>query len=483
MRILKQFSRAVCAVVALTNVVNAGEKEDALIGKVVAAYGGKNLTSAKALTFNDQYKNFRVGQGYSAGEVDVELENTSLTIDFENKRKNLVTWRKISRGNFLSEYIHDGEAGHFLDHSTKTHSVNPNRDYNTVGGRIMRRIDTALVHLLSDATAETKYLGESIYRGKAHEKLSFKMAGGPELTLAFDKETGLLSRATQQSRHLGELTYVYSEHRKQDGITYASDTNLLVEGRPNVITRSRTIEVNSDLSHTFDLPSDYAAPGAWIDTSKMTVKKLADDVYFAGLNGAYSVFVDAGDHYVGVGGYAGLSGRLKTVQELAGNEKPLRDQILTHHHSDHLGGVNEVAELGANFVTVDANVEIIRDLLTSDVDDRRFIRVNNKQTFGNGKVEVYDITTAHAEHYLLYYVPSAKLVFSADHFFTDQETALPSAHNNMVTFRQAIEDLGIDVERFASAHAVRTLTIEELHAATDGYTEDACPEGLSVCNN
>lgn len=472
-----------CAFVTLESVAVSGEKEDALIGKVVAAYGGEKLTSATALTINDRYKVFRHGQGYKAGEVDIEINNVSLTIDFENRRKSIIDWRKISRGAFLSGYIHDGKAGHALNHSLKTHRINANANYDAVGNRVILKTDTALVRLLSDAKTEAKYGGIEMYRGIAHEKLIYKMDGGPDLTIYVNKETGLLSQMTQQSPQRGELTYAYSGHRTQDGITYASDTRFLVAGQPSIVTASRTIEINPNLDSKFDLPSNYTEPGAVIDTSEMLVKKLANGVYYVGKNFGYSVFVDAGDHFIGTGGYKGLTDRLKAVQALAGNKKPLRDHIITHHHEDHLGAVNEIAELGANFVTVDSNVKIIKDLLTHEMPDSRFVKVNDKQTFGKGKVEVFDINTAHAEQNLLYYIPSAKLVFSADHFFTDLETGLPAAHNNMVTFRNAIEALGIDVERFVSAHGVRTLTMADLREATEGYVEATCPTGVSICTN
>ncbi len=481
MKFSKPLSGLMCALATLANVAVAGEKEDVLISKVIAAYGGDKLISAKALTINDRYKVFRHGQGYKAGEVDIEINNVSLTIDFENKRKSIVDWRKISRGAFLSQYIHDGKAGHALNHSLKTHRVNANANYNAVGNRVILKTDTALVRLLSDAKTETKYGGIEMYRGIAHEKLTYKLNGGQDLTIYINKETGLLSQMIQQSPQRGELRYAYSEHRKQGGITYASDTRFLVAGQPSIITASRSIELNPNLDNKFDLPNDYAEPGAVIDTSEMLVKKLADDVYYVGKDFGYSVFVDAGDHFVGTGGYKGLTDRLKAAQALAGNEKPLRDHIITHHHEDHLGAGNEIAELGANFVTVDSNIKIIKDLLTHEVPDSRFVKVNGKQTFGNGKVEVFDISTAHADHYLLYYVPSAKLVFSADHFFTDQETGLPPAHNNMVTFRHAIEALGIDVEKFVSAHGVRTLTMADLRKATEGYVEATCLAGISIC--
>jgi metal-dependent hydrolase (beta-lactamase superfamily II) len=44
------------------------------------------------------------------------------------------------------------------------------------------------------------------------------------------------------------------------------------------------------------------------------------------------------------------------------NHKQLRYQVVTHHHQDHLGGLNEAIDLGATLVTVEDNVNAITDL-------------------------------------------------------------------------------------------------------------------------
>ena len=145
--------------------------------------------------------------------------------------------------------------------------------------------------------------------------------------------------------------------------------------------------------------------------------------------------------------------------------------------------MNEVVELGAKFVTVKSNMQTIKEALSAEIDDTQFITVDGKRSFADGKVEVFDISTAHAEHYLLYYVPEAKLVFSADHFGTNLEEGLPVAGLNMVTFRAAVEALNLGDVRFVSAHGVRQLSMNDLRTATDAYSPGVCPTGFDICSN
>ena len=53
-------------------------------------------------------------------------------------------------------------------------------------------------------------------------------------------------------------------------------------------------------------------------------------------------------------------------------DRPLRYQVVTHHHSDHLGGIGEALDLGATLVTVAGNVEPITE---ADVRGGRVVRV------------------------------------------------------------------------------------------------------------
>lgn len=482
MRFAKHTLMVACSALALAAAVQAGDKEDQLIDKVVSAYGGDALTGLDRLRINDYYKILSVGQSANAEVMDIGINNVSLTIDFENKRKSITNWNKNRGGGFLNQTIFDGEHGHAINHITKTVSENGNLNYATVGGGIMRTNDVTLARLLSEARDNAQHGGETTYRGRPHEKITFKMEGSPDLTLFVDQGSHMISKMTRQNPQLGELSYIFSDYRTENGVSYAADSNFLIAGQPNIVTTSRTIDVNPEVAKDFALPSGYTDQGGNLDTSEMSVRELADGVYYAGQGNGFSIFVDAGDHFVASGGYPALPARFEAVKAFAKVDKPLKQQIVTHHHSDHLGGMNEAAELGADFVTVAGHVGPVRGQVQGEVGDDRFVLVDGKASLAGGKVQVFDIATAHSDQYLLVYVPSAKLVFSADHFSTALEEGLPSANNNMVTFRQAVEKLDLDIDGFLGAHGPRMLTMADLRSATDGYQEASCPAGASVCS-
>lgn len=464
-----------------TTTAMAGVAEDRLIEKVVQAYGGDILTSARSLKVVNKNKNLAIGQSASADIMNISSNNASLVIDFENQRKSFTNWNKNRAGTFYNQTIVDGDIKANFDHLRKTRTDNANLQYATLGGGTMRTIDTTLVYVMLEGR-ENAAIGEDVFiGGKRHETLTFPMQGSPDLTIYVDAVTGLISRMTRNNPAVGVLSYNFSDHTRAGGTIYAASANFQIAGQPNIFNVSRELELNVDVSADFEVPSNYRSAGATLDTSEMQVRELGEGIYYAGLNGGFSIFVDAGDHFVAAGGYAGLPARFDAVKAAAGVDKPLGYQIVTHHHSDHIGGMAEAAALNANLVTVQSHVAPLQAVQTSPLPEDRFTLVDGKMTLADGKVEIYDISTAHSDHYLLVYVPGINLVFSADHFSTNLENGLPPANNNMVTFRTAVEALDLDIDGFIGAHGTRVLTMADLRAATDGYRELTCPVGATLC--
>ena len=467
----------------MTPAALAGDAEDVLIGKIVTAYGGDALTAAKSLTIENQNRNVNVGQSADPAATSVGINKARLVIDFENQRKSFENWTKNRGGIFLNQAIFDGETGYAINHGARTSNVNANLTFGAIGGGTMRTLDTTLVTVLLENRDSAVIGDEVIYRSRPHATLIFPMAGSPDLTIFVDSDSGLISKMTRENPAVGTLQYVFNNHKTSDGVTYAGQSTFLVAGQPNTLTVERSVSVNADVSADFALPSGYREQGGNIDTSEMMVRELGDGIYYAGQNGGFSIFVDAGDHFVAAGGYAALPARFDAVKEAAGVDKPLKQQIVTHHHSDHIGGMGEAATLGANFVTVAEHVAPIQAVLPTPLADDRFELVDGTASLAGGKIQVFDISTAHSEQYLLVYVPSLGLVFSADHFSTNLEAGLPTPNNNMATFRTAVEALDLNIKGFIGAHGTRQLTMDDLRAATDGYREVACPGGRAICTN
>jgi glyoxylase-like metal-dependent hydrolase (beta-lactamase superfamily II) len=470
-----------CSTAALTAASSAGDKEDMIIDKVVAAYGGEALTGMESIRIDTRSKILTVGQSATPEMIGVARGGTRLTVDYENNRKAVKNWNKGRGGFGYTHTIHDGEKATAYNHITKSVTENPNANIAAFGGGTMRVTDTTLAKMLSEARADAVAGDDAMYRGKAHSTVTFKMEASPDLTVFVDKDTGLISKMTRENPQLGTLSYIFSEYKRDGMVSYASNVDFYIAGQPNIISTAKTVEVNPSIDGDFEGTSGYVNGGSQTDTSEMLVRKIADGVYYAGQNGGFSIFVDAGDHYVASGGYPQLPARLEAVQKEAGNEKPLKQIVVTHHHSDHLGGMDEAAKLGAEFVTVASHVAPVRATIEGDVADDRFRLVDGRTELAGGKMQVIDIATAHSAQYLLVYIPSAKLVFSADHFSTNLESGLPAANNNMATFRTAVEALNLDIDGFLGAHGQRQLTMDDLRTATNGYMEGKCPAGDSFC--
>ncbi len=461
----------------------AGPAEDALIDKVVQAYGGEAVSSARSLIIRNHNKIIPFGQSAGPDVLDISDGRTELVIDLENRRKSFSSWNKNRAGTFLTQTVFADDAAYTLDHVNKTRAANQNAVFDAIGGGTVRSVDLTLVYVLLDNRDQAQAAGSSVIKGTPHSALTFPMEGSPDLTIHINDQTGLITRMTRENAQFGTLSYNFSDHVSDGGVMYATQANFQIAGQANTLSVFREIAVNTATDAMFPDGDGYREAGAQIDRSEMTVRDLGQGIFYVGQNIGFSIFVDAGDHYVASGGYAALTQRFEALQEHTGTEKPLRYQIVTHHHSDHVGGMGEAVALNASLITVAEHVAPIQASLESPLADDRFMLVDGRATLAGGKIEVFDIGTAHSNHYLLVYLPELNLVFSADHFSTALEEGLPPANKNMTTFRTAVEALNLDIDGFLGAHGPRMLTMSDLRRATDGYREVVCPNNAAICSN
>ncbi len=483
MKIKGKFLAVVCCLALLAPAGLAGDAEDALIDKIVAAYGGDALLEVKTLRINDRSKGFRYGQSFSPNEIDLAHYNALVTVDFENRRKAL-QWVRGSQPNIsLQHQIFDGTQGYSIDHTARTLTENSGITYSSADRRVSWLLDTVLARMIADERADAVYQGEENYDGAAHRKISFQADGFPRMTLYIESESGRISKMQRSHWVEGQyFNYQFSGYKRQDGITYAASTYVTRGGQPFEVVTARAVKFNPEVTAVFDLPVGYGEEKPTIDFSKMTVNKLADGVYLAGQNWGFSIFVDAGDYFIASGGYRGLKDRLEAVNAFAGVDKRLKFQVVSHHHNDHLGGMKEAAELGAVFVTVKEHVNAIRESAGVTLADDKFVIVDGSGSVAGGKLMVVDFPTGHTSHLLVSYIPSAKIAFTADTFFSRQEAGVPSGSERLSAFKKMFADHKLDVDYFAAAHSGRVLTPAELDAAINNIPEDeVCPADWKFC--
>jgi len=456
----------------------AGEKEDALIAKIVDAYGGGRLTDARSLRFQEEYKNAFPGQGYTSGYVEFTPLRQDAQFDFANERASIEGWSANWNFSFNTRTVSIGDDIVAINYRTNTYQPAASPDYYTAFGPMIRSTDTLLAYELAKHTDSAEHQGKEMYIGKPHEILTFEIPNSPPLTLHVDAETGWISKMTRETG-FGALTYQFRDHTTVNGVGYGQSFEFFVGDTVNLVTVRRDLSVNTVRPSTFRIDRGVEEEGERVDTSEMTVDEIAGGVHLAGTGNAYTMFVDAGDHIIGVGGYAGLADRFTAYKEAAGHDKPLRYQIATHHHTDHLGGMGDAFTLGAIFVTPENAVANISTAVGETVPEDRLQIIDGHMSLG--PVEIHDIATSHAESYALAYLPSINTAFQADHYNGNYVDGPSGAGIGTLTLARAIGELGLDVDILLSAHGRKANPWAEVEAAIAAYDPTPCIGDRAIC--
>ncbi len=485
---LTQITAAVfCTLLASSVSAQEAAKVDvnALIDAVAEAYGGSALMGIENYRITEHYISPAFGQSWAPDMTNIGYTNQEFVHEISSGKVYFESWFGGRSGVFPTLTISDGEKAHAVNLQTNTYGDAASADPYVIAGGTMRTTDTLLALELIKAKDKAQHAGTTVYLNRTHELVKMPFPQSPELTLYIDSETHLINRMTRENPQLGLLDYAFAEHEKKNGIVRATNVNFLLGDQPNLIGAARKIEFNTSLAaDQFTMPSGLEQEGVRINGAEMVVNRLAKNVYHIGQNGAYSIFVDTGREIVGCGGYAGLRQRLARFREETGSHLPLGYQVVSHHHVDHLGGMPEALDLGATLVTVSANIDPITEAAKREVESGRFLTVNERMTLGegNGRVEIYNVSTLHSVSNLLVYVPSARTVFMADHFNSPYEKGVPVANANTMSMNAALEDVDIGYKKIVTAHGARVFSAGDFSASVKAYRDYDCPDDRPLCS-
>jgi glyoxylase-like metal-dependent hydrolase (beta-lactamase superfamily II) len=416
----------------------------------------------------------------NVGYINQEFvhDMTAGNVYFEN-------WFGGRGGRFPTLVIVNGEEAHSVNLQTNKVGDAASADPYVIAGGTMRTTDTLLVLELIKQRNKAEYVGSVSFMNRPHEMVKIPFPQSPDLTLYIDNETHMVNRMTRENPQLGLLDYVFEDHESRNGISRATSTSFFVAGEPNLIGAERNIRFNTTIAaDQFEMPGGLEQEGARIDATEMVVNRLSKDVYHIGQNAGFSIFVDTPEGVVGCGGYAGLTQRFERFQKESGSHRPLRYQVVSHHHTDHLGGMGEALDLGATLVTVPQNIEPIKQASGRDPESGRFLTMGQRMTLGSGdqRVELYNVSTIHANSYLLVSVPATRTLFIADHFNTPYEKGAPVANLSTVSLNEAMGPLDINYKKIVTAHGARVYSASDFSASVKAYRDFDCPQDRPLCS-
>jgi glyoxylase-like metal-dependent hydrolase (beta-lactamase superfamily II) len=409
-----------------------------------------------------------------------------LTIDLLDKKKvfKKVTTRSIGGHSTdtpaVAHRIFKEGKGYEIDHALKKYQTVKYLNYDNVDSGNSQLLDPILVRQLDKNRDSVQWADTANIQGQAHDVLTVNEGTKQEYTVYINQKSGYLTRMLKtQGQEI--RSYDFLEHRQTQGITWAKELFVSTAEQPIYHTDSRELSFNSVKNHQFNISSDYdlQTKKQYFDVSKLTIRQVAKDVYFVGQDWGYTLFIDAGDHYISVGAWGEVDDSpawqqgLELLRKTTGNNKPVTQHVVSHHHTDHLSGLRSIVKRGINLIIHPTAITAVNEYLKQPLADSRFVPIEKTSYLADGKVILFDVPNGHASHNLVVYLPEHKLLITEDMFGSSYQTALESpvswpnvdTYYRLVVLTDATNQLDLEVEQYLSTHHGRILNQVDIDKA------------------
>jgi glyoxylase-like metal-dependent hydrolase (beta-lactamase superfamily II) len=327
----------------------------------------------------------------------------------------------------------------------------------------------------TDAPADDRDLN-----GKKTKHATMKTKNGDDVSLFFDPQTKLLAgfETTDTEALDGDVPaqYLFDDYKAVDGVQLPHRITIRKNGKDYSTVQYTSAAVNDPAAQkVFEIPdaasadADKAIASGSNDYSPLEISKIADGVFFAKAYSHNSMVVEFPSWLVVVEAPY-TDAQSKTLVRMLKEQfpdKPIRYAVVTHHHSDHIGGVRGVAAAGATILVEKGHAPALQSLVelhhTHPPDSLEAARSAGEKT---GAVEVYEtkkvITdgkqslelyafngSPHVEPMVMAYVPGAKVLFQSDLWFPATGGAGNPAAKQLY---DSIKALKLDVKTNVGGH-------------------------------
>ena len=384
-----------------------------------------------------------------------------------------------------------------------------------------RRYLRIIPHLLLGEALQNKgdlqYAGEKILQNRSFQAVKFSPVAGASLTLLFDKASGDYGGLEYQIDYplWGDtpVRWLFSNYQEIKGLgRYPTEYRILLGDDVLKTARLKGISTNTARAEVFVTPPGITAPAppeikspaptnaqaAAESESLPRVSQLADNVHLVvNVRSGFHVLViqfkdfitlvdtPAGYHefqqipaidWAGEKNSRAVGDRLLEAVRKAIPGKPVRYVVLTHHHSDHAGGIRPFIEAKATIVTSPETASVIRSSFGRNFSlespeapafprTDRFEIVKDQYTISDGETEARVINVGrnpHVEGMLVVFVPTARLLYQADLFEPSKKFPNPARVPIMKWFVSWLDDSGLRPEKIYAIHGAAKVSPEQI---------------------
>lgn len=372
----------------------------------------------------------------------------------------------------------------FADFGTKSVYATPVKFPSPDRDQDARRIPHMLLLEALANSSTLQYVGTRNFESKEHEVISvvFPNTKIPVL-LYVDKQAKLLTKYEYSTDFPGlgrsTIEYIFSDYRVHPMLNwFPTSHNIRINNKVWRSTKFDQVAVDSSEAEAMlqlppDLEGFIAPPG--------TVKEIAKGVYFVyGVSGFQPMFIEFKDFVVAIEAPANHPSVEETPLETIGNindvsaefiakikqtvkNKPIKYVVITHCHSDHMGGLRAFLPEGPTVLTTPGNKAFYENF----VPGMKVETFAGKRVITDGErtVELIDVgANPHTEENIVVYLPQEKYMFQGDLFYFANEATFPAKDRMTVMpfFANWLKKNNLAPERIYGFHGVLFGTMEHI---------------------
>jgi len=451
----------------------------ATLRRLTAAYGGQALLKLKTVSIQSDRRLAWPGQGHSAAFVNFVHDRQIRHIDLINEVGLVERWIDQNGNAFHSFTEITARGGRAGDLFAMTAQAQPEASFLASFAPDIRSVDLLMAHRLATGKTAATHQGTAYVHDQVHDLLTATLLeGSPEMTIYVGRQSGLISQITL-TRCIGEVVLAFDQPRTQGGVTYAAETHVFLNQTLVEFEQETQVSVNTDISTLTTITLPLRTPPMSVDHTAMTVDEIAPGLYHVGQDD-YSLFAQTDAGLVVVNSASGLLARYDALAAHLGRRPALTHAIATHHHSDHMDGIEVALDLGATIMVTGAARETVTTRQQFTAYSDRFETMTDRMDLGPFTIHLAG--TEHASENAFVYHGASGALFQDDHYhglYTDEPTRV---QRSALTLRSILGERGVEVSLLLSGHARKAeqwALFEK--SATRPDAGDLCPTRRPIC--
>ena len=451
------------------------DRADSIVDRAITAHGGKSIEFLRSIVQEWKTSDAQVNESRKPlPPWDAVHRWEAFAADFSTQHYAEARIDLESGYDYITGLILDGSRGYRLDYRSETY-----RDSSVTFDQAIVDMSAwspiVLLRWLTEHRDAASYVARRDYEGGEVDAVELGI-GGQTVTVFFDVSSGKIRELERSYTDFDgtriPLRFIYKGETIDNGVRYPSIVELWSHG---YLTRRATLA-----SMQVDVPIDeyLVVPDTIVltqsepkDIRTFRIEELADGVTFVGQGVMYQLIVEFDHFLVALDGCSGdVMKRISAIQERIPN-KNFRYVLASHHHNDHLHGLDEFVAAGADVLASSTHTKTIVDYVRKQLPEisPTFVSVDKRVVVRSGsrELQIIDIgPVPHSDHTLVAYLPKEHILFAADLFVLGgRRHPVKPASINAIALLEAIDDLSLDAETIVDPHSPIIATIDDLRQA------------------